>query len=202
MATVGDKYIMFTTSYRDDDSDLANPFINVFAYEATGGLPTAAELNSAFQGSVLPAWVAAINLHTVMRQIQVINLDDITDFFIDNINEAGEQSGDRLNPFMAFEFEYVRAIRGVHSGRKSIGGLDENMLTNGVETVGQRALLDELAGDLGGVIASLAASFTPRIWRRQGTYKVAGTPTAFPHTFYPLSEVVYRRVSTQNSRKR
>lgn len=202
MAAVGDKYLLFTTSFADNDDELANPLINVFAYEAASGTVSADDLNGAFQSLVLPSWVDCVNIHTVMRTIQVINLDDPVDFLIDNINETGVTNGEILPSFMAYEFEYVRAVRGVHSGRKSIAGLDEGQLSGGEASGTELGLLNILAADFGTSIAGTLGLYTPRIWRRQGTYKVDGVPTVFPHTFYPISGVVYRRVSTQNTRKR
>jgi len=206
MAIVGDKYILTVTSLRSDDTEGANPLINVFAYEATSGSPAASDLNAIFQTEVFPSWIDCVNITYVLREVAVVNLDDVADFFLDAINFAGGQTGDPLNSFMAFEFEYIRAVRGAHNGRKSIAGIDEAMLTAGDANVTQTGLLDILAADFGSLLNSGLASYTPKIWRRAGSYApYSGDPpvgTPYPDTFYPIQSVRYNRVSTQNTRKK
>lgn len=209
MGQVGDKYVVTTKCYYGSDAAKANPIQNVFAYEATSGTPTASALWDAFFTHVVSPMMEVSIIGYSLTDATVINLDDPLDFEnITSIGEDGAQSGEAMNHFVAWEFEYVRATREVHNGRKAFGGLSEANLQGGVpfgDIVGD---LNALAVVLGNIIgdAGLSAFFTPRIWRRAGKYApYTGDPkvgTSYPDTFYPIAGVTYRTVSTQNSRKR
>jgi hypothetical protein len=195
---LGDKYVITLNSTYTPDP--ANGFANVFAYEGSAGAPNAADLWSTFSTGVVTAIVDVLSTLMVTDLLSVINLDDPSDFFASISGLGGTRTGQVLPKFNAWEYEYVRATRAVHNGRKSFGVICEADVTNGemdFASVGteidalETALVDVLNGGSGN-------QYTPKIWRRAGTY-VSGT---FPDTFYPISGVLYRRVSTQNTRKR
>jgi hypothetical protein len=202
MGAVGDKYVLTLTSQYIPDGVLGNPLINVFAYEATSGTPSAMNLIDAFATIVLDLLTDVLSSETNVFGFDVVNLDDLGDFASVSNAHSGAVTGDNANVFVGWEFEYLRAVRGVHNGRKTFGVIAESSITSGNATSGSLTDLNLLAVALGQSIndVSVTASYTPRIWRRAGNY--GNPPAAFPDTFYPISQVAYRRVSTQNTRKR
>jgi hypothetical protein len=195
---VGDKYVVTLEGVFAPDP--ANRLVNVFAYEGTAGAPNAADLWTTFQGGVVSAIAAVVHVGITFDLMTVINLDDLTDFFAAVSGVGGVRTGEFLPMFNGWELEYTRGSRAVHNGRKTFGVLSESDVTNGVIDATLRAgdmtLLEVALSDV--LTSGGGTEYTPRIWRRAGTY-VSGT---FPDTFYPTNGVIYRRVSTQNTRKR
>jgi hypothetical protein len=197
MAT-GDKYVVTLQSTFSPDP--LNTFVNVFAYEGAGTGSTASDLYIAFLASIV-AGIASIVADAVdFGLTTVVNLDDPADFYIATAGISGVRTGQTLPQFNAWEYEYLRATRSVHNGRKSFSVITEGDQANGIadptfETTDLEPFAVALSSDL---LGFASASYIPRIWRRAGTY-VSGT---FPDTFYPISGVVYNRISTQNTRKR
>jgi hypothetical protein len=198
MPAVGDKYVLTLTSYEGANVD--NPLINVFAYEATDGTPSSIELAAAFTNTVVDSLRDAIASTTQIATADIINLDDPTDFYTSSIGVAGTVVAQYLPRFNGWEFEYQRGTREVHNGRKTFGLVPENYATDGVLDPSGAAAIAALELSLESTISptSPTSSYTPRIWRRAGTY-ASGT---FLDTFYPIYGVLYRRISTQNTRKR
>lgn len=203
MAAVGDKYVMRLRS-KDTLQDPAgiNPFYNVFAYEATSGSPTALDMWTGWDAAMSSAMCDLLSSATEFDFVEVINLDDASDFLLLPIALVGTVTGEYLAPFCGWEFGYQRAVRGVHNGRKTFSIVPEISVINGNPSIGALSALNGFASSLETAYNSPNATYTPRIWRRAGTYNVGGVPTVFPDTFYPISGVVFNRLSTQNSRKR
>lgn len=204
---IGDKYILTLKSQNSAlDPAGTNAFFNVFAYEGTGGTPTAGDCIAAFDADVMTPLLAALANNTEFTLFECINLDNPVDFAIQPTTQIGVQTGEYLPDFTGWEFQYVRAVRGVHHGRKTFSLVSEAAQVNGVATGGQLSTLVTLESALGLPITGPAGTYTPRIWRRAGNYApYSGTPpvgTPYPDTFYPISGVQYIRLSTQNSRKR
>lgn len=203
MGAVGDKYVL---TLRTDDSTQdpagTNPMYNVFAYTAVSGTPNANDLFSVFNSDVVPAIQDIIAASSTMHAIDVINLDDNTDFDLNAIVAAGAGAGETLPMFASWTFRYNRGVRGIHNGRKAFGVVAEVDQANGTPTVAISPFLTALAVILTGQLIGASGNYQPAIWRRAGTYMVAGVPTPFPDTFYPISGVTFARISTQNSRKR
>jgi len=196
---VGDKYVLTLVSHEGGEPE--NVFNNVFAYEAGDAACTAEDLADAFSVDVLGFLKAAISSGTTFTDVNVINLDNPADFALFPVTGAGLLGGDYLPRFNAIEFEYVRAVRGVHSGRKSFSLVPRDQQVDGEPISGYVPVLNTLAANLAdNVVGSASQIYIPRIWRRAGSY---GTPpTAFPDTFYPISTVRFGAISTQNTRKR
>lgn len=203
MAVVGDRYVI-TMETHDPTLDPIglNPIINVFAYECTSGSPTANDLFLAFDSNIVPEILDIMAVTGRITNIDILNLDDVGDFDYNAVLETGTFTGDTLPLFTGFAFTYNRATRGNHNGRKTFAPIAEQAITNGVANGTVTSFLSAVAIKLGALLSGSSADYTPKIWRRAGTYKVAGVPTVFPDTFYGISGVTYTRVSTQNSRKR
>lgn len=203
MAAVGDKYVLRLRS-KDTLQDPAgiNPFYNVFAYEATSGSPTALDMWTGWDSVFSTSLCDLLSSATEFDFVEVVNLDDPSDFLLLPIALVGTIVGEYLPAFCGWEFGYQRAVRGIHNGRKTFSLVPESAIINGNAVIGILSQLNAFASTLALAYNSPNATYTPRIWRRAGTYKVGGVPTVFPDTFYPISGVVYNRLSTQNSRKR
>jgi len=174
---------------------------NVFAYECTAGSATTAELLQAFDLATKTLLEAITSVSVSYFQLDAINLDDDADFATRVIVWVGAVSGDVLPGFTAWEYQYERGVRSINNGRKAFCGVPESSQSNGVAVAGVVTDLGNLASYLEDplVIAVPSATFTPRIWRREGIY---GTPPLFQaDTFYPIAGVSYKRISTQNTRK-
>jgi len=195
-----DRMVLTITSHAFADTAIINPFVNVFAYQVTSGTGSTASLRNGFVGSILPDILLIQSSTIVYDLVTTVNLDDPTDFDITALTDVGAVSGEFLPLFNGWEFQYVRAVRGVHHGRKTIAGVPENLQSNGVITPGNEGLVNGAAAAMEATVLQGGNAYTPRIWRRAGNY---GTPpVAFPDTFYPIVAVVYNRISTQSSRKR
>jgi len=196
---VGDKYVATLAAHYGADVD--NPINNVFAYEGGVGGSTASDLADAIGTSMVSLIVPFTSDAVTYDLVTVINLDDPADFAVRTIGTAGSVGGGALPKFNSWSFEYFRATRAVANGRKAFAGVPESLQTNGTPAdPSVNALLDDLAeflsNDLEGV--GVGITYIPRIWRRAGVY-AGGT---FPDTFYPISAVGFKRISTQNTRKK
>lgn len=196
---VGDKYVATLSSHFLSNVD--NVFNNVFAYEGGTGGSTASDLADTIATTMVSLIIPFTSVGVTYDSVVVVNLDDLSDFAVRTIGTAGVVTGDCLPAFNAWAFEYYRATREVSNGRKAFPGVPEAMQENGVpEDPSVIALLDDLAEylstDIDGV--GVGITYIPRIWRRAGTYSSGVSPD----TFYPISAVGFKRISTQNTRKR
>jgi len=196
---VGDKYVATLSAHYGSDID--NPINNVFAYEGATGASTASDLADTI-GTTMVSLITPFTSDVVTYDtVVVINLDDLTDFATRIVGVAGTITGNALPKFVSWSFEYFRATRDVANGRKAFAGVSEALQANGTPAdPSVNALLDDLAEYLSTDIAgvTVGVTYTPRIWRRAGVY-ASGT---FPDTFYPISAVGFKRISTQNTRKK
>lgn len=196
------RFVLTTRINLNTDPANANPFNNVFAYQSDDSDADAFGCIDAFSNAVGALLMATICGDATLKEMYCYNLDDLTDFSLVAFNVAGTAAGQVMPPFNAWEFQYVRPTREVNSGRKSFGPISESDVDSGVANTAALIKLNDLAAILDNDIVStgVVATYTPSLWRRAGNY---GSPAApFPDTFYPISQVVYRKVSTQNSRKR
>jgi len=204
---IGDKFVL-TLFAKNSNTDPAavNPFINVFAYEGTSGTPTAADCIAAFDNDIMTNILNLTSSATEYYRIECINLDNLADFSTLPITQIGIVTGEHMPEFVGWEFQYIRAVRGVHHGRKTFSIVAESSQINGAPTSGMLTTLVNTQTVLGLPITGPLGLYTPRIWRRAGVYApYSGTPkvgTTYPDTFYPISGVDFIRLSTQNSRKR
>jgi len=196
---IGDKYVLTLSGHVV--GDISNVINNVFAYEAASAGCNAAGLSDGFGVDVLTDIANICSSAMSFDQILVVNLDDPADFNIEPISIYGAGNSAYMPKFVAFGFEYVRAVRGVHNGRKSFGVIAEDAVVDGSAASAVVADLNTLAGKLAANVVDAATNdYIPRIWRRAGSY---GTPPAsFPDTYYPISGVVYKAVGSQNTRKK
>jgi hypothetical protein len=198
MATVGDRYLLTLRAHSVINSQSVQ---NVFAYELDSGSGGAPALNDAFAIVVLPDIQAVLVGDTFIDDLYTVNLDDPADYDDKVISSSGLVSGDAMPSFVAWEFEYVRATRAVNNGRKAFGMVSESSVTIGEADAAIIGALTTLAVTLSAPVptAGLTSTWLPRIFRRPGTY--SSGVVAAPGQFFPISDVRYRKVSTQSTRK-
>jgi len=196
MAT-GDRFIL---TIRGSQDGFGADIDNVFAFEQVAGGGGAAALNNAFAGPVCAKIREALSVAYNMQELYTINVDDLADFSTLTIDEPGEVGGEVLPPFMAWAFTYQRTTRAVNNGRKAFSPIGEASINGGNATAEALIILEALAGLLTVSQGDLDGNeWSPRLWKRPGTYSTG--VVAAPGAFYSFGNVVYARVSTQNTRK-
>jgi hypothetical protein len=198
MATVGDRYLLTLRGHSNINTQSIQ---NVFAYELTLGAGGAANLNDAFDANVMPQIQGVTVGDTHFDDLYTVNLDDPTDFHTQVLSVTGLVSGDASASFLVWEFEYLRASRAVNNGRKAIGMVSESSVTGGEADPSILVDLSNLAVTFSSPLSDVGVTttWTPRIFRRPGTY--SSGVVAPPGEFFPIFDVLYRRVSTQSTRK-
>lgn len=196
------RFVLTVRVNLNSDPANANPFNNVYAYESDDTDADAFGCIEAFSTDVGVALAAVICGDAKITEMSCYNLDDLTDFSLVSFAVNGTAAGQVMPPFVAWEFQYVRPTREVGNGRKSIGPISEADVDSGVANSDALIRLNDLAELLEAPIHSTGdvAEFVPALWRRAGSY--GDPPVPFVDTFYPITQVVYRKVSTQNTRKR
>lgn len=195
---IGDQFLL---TLRGHAATSLTQVQNTFVYKGIFGVCTSADLNDAFATVIVPDIANVTNQQYVMDDLYTINLMNPDDYNTLTVATPGTESGEFLPIFTTWAFEYVRTTRAIQNGRKAIGILSEAAVVSGNAGSGELPGLATLAADLllqlvGGTPAS---TFAPQLWRRPGTYH-AGVVLA-PGQFSDVGNVVYKGVSTQNTRK-
>jgi len=197
---LGDKMVLTVKTTLASQPD--NPFLNVFAYEVTAGTGNTSDLNQIFEGDIIPPLVAIMALSFTVVDSTAYNLDNPTDFDVNTIATPGDVNQEFLPYWVAYKFKFVRGTREISNGAKRIVGIPETAYLDGFLASGFTTLVNTLAADFAAPMVGADGTYTPKIWRRAGTYLVAGVPTVFPDTFYDISDVVFDGFGSQNTRKR
>jgi len=190
----GDRYKLVDT--QNWSGNVANPFLNVFYFLQTAGTGGALELVTEWITDVLPDIVAVQADNIAHTNIDCFNLDSPTDFSLNALSpvEPGTRTGDALPLFCAWAFRYNRASLLSRNGSKRFGGVVEGDQNEGQPVGAIITLLNALAVRLGtAIIDGSGNSWEPRIGR-------VAPPAAF--TSFPVANVSFVNVTTQNTRKR
>lgn len=191
---VGDLYQLKAVQTNNPDPQ---EHMNVYYYQQTSGAASDADdlaLNWAID--VMPSLLAIQSVRIGYIRIEVINLDNPTDFHTAPLTSgnAGLRAGEMLPQFVAWAFRLNRASMLSRHGQKRIMGVAESDQSNGVEVAGMATALATAAAALGAnVTDAIGGSWTPRIAR-------IAPPS--PHTSFPITGATYVRISSQNTRKR
>jgi len=176
------------------------PFVNVWnyvVYEGEGGEADA--LGVAFKIAILANLVAIQSVAVEYQYMQVNGERDSTDVAtIDCSDYAGLVAGDCLPPYAAWSFMISRSSNQMRHGFKRFPGVAESWQTNGEVAAGapdeaMETLAEQLKVDLeleGGLIAPLVVP--KRQWHNA---------PVIPAEFWVPADVVFKGISTQNSRK-
>jgi len=173
---------------------------NVFHYLQTGGTNGAQYLNAAYLTDVLPSIVAIQSSDVTHHSVLSTNYDDPSDYYFsalttDNVGLEGTNS---LPAFVGWTFRYIRSERGHHHGRKCITGVATGDQLDGEPVSGLAAGLAACAAALAASITFAGSSYSPQIMRAPNTIK-PGYDNA--RSFFGITDVVFVRISSQNSRK-
>lgn len=174
---------------------------NVYHYERSSGGGNAQDLIDSFKQDVLPAVVAIQSADVTHIQLVANNFDNFADFAIETLLSAnvGGEGTDSLPTFCGWTFRYVRSTRGNHNGRKTLVGVAEGDVTDGVAVGGLTSGLNACAAAMAASIGAGVGTYVPRIMRAPNTVKPTFTNA---RAFFAIAGVVYVNVSSQNSRKR
>lgn len=172
--------------------------LNVFGYiEPVLVLDGAHELATRFIAEIVPKCAQIVSGALSYDQVDVISMNNPSNFASVAINPpvAGGRTGEYMPLYVAAAFQWVRAIRKQRSGAKRFSPVAENDNFNGNVTAAYRALLDDSAAAFQAPIKiGLVDTWFPVILVRppipSGTW-----------TTHSISGVIFRRLSTQNSRK-
>lgn len=174
-------------------------FENVFGYYDQLALPVSVDsLVTEFIAQIVPAVMQVCTGGVDAYRVQVAEVNDPTIFRDTAISPpiSGGRGGDGMPNFVAWNFQYVRAVRGQKSGRKAIGPISESDQSFGSWTSAAKVVLDDTAAKLGAAIkVGLVDTWFPVILVRSQTLPVVWTK-------HDISSVKVNSVSTQNTRKR
>lgn len=189
----GDFYIVL-----DKQRYYGREILNRYYYLQTAGGEGAEELANVFTETVIAAVtnIQSDQLEHVM--VSVINPDNPADFvdFTADLPISGDVAGDDLPAFVAWGFKYIRTTRSIRNGAKRIAGvteawLDEEDVAFGTASDSVLAASIVMGATLTGPDGGV---FEPQLAR-------VGEGGAI--TYYePVKDVIFTRVTTQNSRKR
>lgn len=177
-----------------------HPIENVFVYELTAGLATYNDCALAFLEDLWPAYKALSTVHYHLKDLYVVNLDNLDDFGTVLVDETGSVDSESLPSYDTWGFSLTRVTRASQNGRKFIGLIAETDQQGGAPASGAVARILTMQTKLASTIqyAGDDAVFTPRIWRRPGTY-VSGVVPA-PGLFYPIGSAFLMKITTFRTR--
>lgn len=176
----------------------SNPYANVFGFDVTGGTVSDEDwvaFAEQWQLDVIALIRAVVGTETKFTSMSMRSLDGSQpDQYYDFTPElSGAIGGDALPQFCAWGFQYNRLNPPQRSGAKRFGYVAESSY-NGVAPVSSAATnLPLLATALATPIVAGTLTWTPGIIHKTG-----------PSTgvVVPIRSVTYKRMTSQNSRKR
>lgn len=93
---------------------------------------TAAQLAVDFYTQIMPAILDIQSNQVHWSLLDVVNYNNLADFFSYSISQNGTVSGDYLSPFVASCFLYLRPTRSTRNGMKRFAGVPESASADGV----------------------------------------------------------------------
>lgn len=178
----------------------ANPFVNVFGYRSNiAVINEEQELSNAFKAQMAVELIKPVSASVQLARIEVYNVSNGTGYLDYNYPAplAGlRTSGDNMPLFCAWGFQYNRLTAGKRNGSKRFGLITEADVAGTLPTAGMQVILDALAVKLGSPLkVGIIDTWFPEILERK-------TVGVYPWTSHPILNVTFKRVTTQNSRKR
>lgn len=138
--------------------------------------------------------------HVLLRWNNYSNF--VTDFLVQPLTTpvTGNVAIEFNNSAVAWSFELVRTTRITRNGSKRIGGVPESFVANNVPVAAATAAAAAVVDLLENIPPiDLAAAGTMQL--QLVIPKTPIAPTTLPSVFNTVSEVVFRGVGSQNSRK-
>lgn len=190
--SVGDVYRLI-----DNQTYLSGITKNVYYYEHVAGSGGADDLITAFILDVLLAIRNVQSAFLTHESFEAYNLDNLADFNAVPVTTggAGAVAGEGMPRFNAWGFQLVRTTRFTRNGAKRIGGVAEASQNGGVPaSASVTDALTDVATAIGGSIDDTVGNeFAPVIVRL--------TVDDLVDVKNPVSGALYKRLTTQNSRK-
>ena len=176
----------------------SNEFDNVFGYSVAGGSISDSDWTAfvnAFKAGVLAKIQSVVGTDMRFSGMRGTALDganpDQETIFSPPL--SGSVGGDALPLFCAWGFQYVRLFPPQRSGAKRFGYVAEADFNGITPTTAAQTRLDALGSELGNQISAGTLTWSPGIIKRTGAH--TGTVAA-------MRGVVFKRMTSQNSRKR
>lgn len=173
--------------------------MNVYYYRALTAGVTAQMVAQLFSDTIISQVVLIQTDRIAHTSVEVINLDDETDFFEDIFNPTfdGTIGTASLPSYASWTFRLVRSSRVVRNGRKAICGVAESATVDNEAAVSAIPELEDTAN-----------AFAALLDNNQGEQLepvIYGAPTPPPSSL-PLRVIAvqagqYSHLSTQNTRK-
>lgn len=195
-----DYLVKLTTSY-------GVPCLNTFWYRTATPFVTgrAAQLAAAFNSQVVTAIAGALNTIVNIGDIAVENLVELSDYHTQNPTAVqGAITATSPAPtFTAYNFQLQRSTRAGRHGYKRFPGVAEELVNFGTETVSGALVtaIPALITALGGSISSSGVDFQPMIPKRLKTLMPDGKYRWILTDLLPVGAVIFRGLTTQNTRK-
>ncbi len=167
---------------------------NIYNYIGAGADMDADRAVQIFITFLVPLFLAVQTNDVELLFIAVKNLTDATDNSVQPfVNTFGGRDSAALPSFAAWGFQLVRGTIATRSGGKRIGGISETDTVDSLPATGIDGLLEDLADGLGASLAQTGfdATMIPAIVRE----------TVFNYLINPVVDALFKRITTQNSRK-
>ena len=178
----------------------ANTFVNVFGYRSN--LPVTGDetddVSTAFRAQIVPELIKVLSNQMVARRVEVYNVTNGVDYndFVYTTTVQGLRTGDALPNFSAWGFQYNRVTIGKRNGFKRLGAVSETDTAGNVASGAMLTILNALGVILSGTMkVGIIDTWFPEILERKPT-------GVYPWTSHPILSCTYKRITTQNSRKR
>lgn len=190
----------YLVTVRGEVVETNHPVQNAYVFELIAGTGNYNDMALAFDEDVWPSMQALSTNHYRLIELYIVNLDDPDDFGTIPIDELGSVDSAGLPSYDTWGFKLTRTTRAVQNGRKFIGLVGETDQDNGVPTIGALTRLAAMENKLYSNIQYTGSSaiFSPRIWRRPGTYD-SGV-VASPGLFYPIGSASFTKITTMKTR--
>lgn len=179
--------------------------VNVFHYFAqisTGAVEdTLAQFATAFQSDVVVPIAGIINNQSQFTYVKIEGVEGNNETYETAFAPiVGTRTGEAMPPFVAWEYQLLRATSATRHGWKRFGGIAEPDHSNGVPNPTFQATLDALAATLYAGFDTGTVPFTKLYSPILASYIVNGMPRVTP-VFNSVNNIIYKRVTSQNTRK-
>lgn len=185
--------------YRITDAQvyLSQGCLNVYHYKQIAGTAgSASDLLTPFIEFIIPDILALQMAQLTHVAFTCVNLDDLDDYAIVTPAPAlaGTLSaGDPEPSYIALEFQFIRSTRASRHGWKRIAGVSENGVSGNDITGTYPTAVNTAATAMFSNVIGAGGTYTPVIVRRNIVPALS--------VDFPVADVVFKRLSTQNTRK-
>lgn len=197
------------------NSDLSNPFVNVFHYMVSDVLPSTAVANAlseTFNLGVVQGLTHIVTSNTNFVSIVATAPQAPSVLSITTLTSNGDRLGQAMPRFVTWGFKMPRQRGDMRSGYKRFGACSESDVSGNAPASGVVGELgdvaEEMSAPLSFTVGGVAVGAVPVIVKRikyttdEGkiAYRVPGPGD--PLTYYEATGWTFQEISTQNSRKR